>query len=95
MADVFKEASEQFKARQLTIDNYHKAIVAERKLADQEKKAAEQQSSRQRRLKPMLRRPGYRLKERQHRGMEEAAEQFVHMLLGEVGVMVKVMAKVT
>ena len=41
MADVFKEASEQFKARQKAIDNYHKAIVAERKLADWEKKAVE------------------------------------------------------
>lgn len=41
MADVFKEALEEFKARQKAIDNYHKAIAAERKLADQEQKAAE------------------------------------------------------
>ena len=39
MADVFKEASEQFKARRKAIDNYHKAIVAEKKLADREQKA--------------------------------------------------------
>lgn len=42
----------------------------------------------------MLRRPGYRLKEQQHVGMEEAAKQFVHVVLGKVGVMVKVVVKI-
>ena len=44
MADVFKEASEQFKARQKAIDYYHKAIVAEKKLADREQKAVERRA---------------------------------------------------
>jgi hypothetical protein len=41
MADMFKEASEQFKARQKTIDNHYKTLLAERKLAECEQKAAE------------------------------------------------------
>ena len=36
MADVFKEASEQFKARRKAIDNHYKTLLAERKLAERE-----------------------------------------------------------
>ncbi|KIL55149.1 hypothetical protein M378DRAFT_18199 [Amanita muscaria Koide BX008] len=44
MADVFKEASSQFKARRKAIDDHHKALVTERKLADRERKAAERRA---------------------------------------------------
>jgi hypothetical protein len=44
MADVFKEASEQFKARRKAIDDHHKALAAEKKLADRKRKAAEQRA---------------------------------------------------
>jgi len=86
MADVFKEALEQFKARQLTIDNYHKALAAERKLADQEWKAAEQQAK-----KAEANAEKARLQaERQCVGMEEAAKLFMHVVMGTFKVVVKV-----
>ena len=44
MGNLFKEASEQFKARRKAIDDHHKALAAEQKLADRERKAAERQA---------------------------------------------------
>ena len=44
MGDLFKEASEQFKARRKAIDDYHKQIVAERKLEERARKATECQA---------------------------------------------------
>ena len=40
MGELFKEASEQFKARRKAIDDYHKGIAAENKVAERARKAA-------------------------------------------------------
>ncbi len=44
MGDLFKEASEKFKAWRKAIDNYHKAIAAEKKEEERARKAADRQA---------------------------------------------------
>ena len=44
MRDLFKEASERFKAQRKAIDNYHKQIAANRKAEEKARKAAERQA---------------------------------------------------
>ena len=44
MRDLFKEASERFKAQRKAIDNYHKQIAANRKAEEKARKAAEHQA---------------------------------------------------
>ena len=44
MGDLFKEASEKFKARRKAIDDFHKAIAAEKKEEERARKAADRQA---------------------------------------------------
>ncbi|KIJ92955.1 hypothetical protein K443DRAFT_13211 [Laccaria amethystina LaAM-08-1] len=44
MRNLFKEASEQFKARRKAIDDYHKQVAAEKKLEEKAQKAVEPQA---------------------------------------------------
>ena len=46
MKDLFKEASERFKAMRKEIDEHHKQIIAEKKAAEKAKKAAEREVKR-------------------------------------------------
>lgn len=44
MKDLFKEASEEFKAQRKEIDDYHKKLAAEKKAKEKAQKAAERQA---------------------------------------------------
>jgi len=44
MGELFKEASERFKARRKAIDDYHRGIAAEKKVAEKARKAAARQA---------------------------------------------------